>query len=737
MALEAREQRLRETVWAPEVLAQECGRTIEHWWDTLNASPQRLLAAADLPVGEVRIPAWSPPDAKGHGLWVREPSGGGAVLSAAAWRQALESLDHDGWRLQQTEFRHVRFQTNREAGPGHSVFEFTAHLTNALHPHRASLEGNLTVHWVPDGSTTELRQVRRLDGSALRLSTREGPPPFEPWLEQSLTPPANSISVDPLLVHDLDGDGRPELVLSALNRVYRLDREGRFQSAPLCAQAPGLPSASLIADFTGDAVPDFLTLRYDALLLFPGGTSGSFEAPGLRVWTPPRDLTHGMAFTCGDMDRDGDLDLFIGQYKAPYESGSMPTPCDNALDGWPAYLLRNDGGNRFQDATPGSGLEPKRHRRSYSASFADLDHDRALDLVVVSDFAGVDVYRGDGRGHFEEVTSRWLSEPHGLGMGHALSDFNADGLPDLILIGMQSPTVDRLAHLGLRRGEGAGDLERWRQATHGNRLWRGRSDGSGFEPWPLNPSATRTGWSWGCTAADFDNDGWPDLAVANGMESRLTVRDYEPEFWLHDVFVGTSANQEAAHLYFQSKIARTQGRGQSYGGHEKNRLLLNQSGHSFLEAAHLLGVALEQDSRNLVGADLDADGRQDLVVTTFDTWPQPRQTLHVFRNTLPETGPWIGFHLPPAGANSCGATVTLSGRGKRSLRMYVTGDSHRSQHPATAHFGLGELGPPETAEIRWASGALTRMESPAPGRYHTVPPPTAGSPDTSHESRSP
>ncbi|MBN8246956.1 MAG: CRTAC1 family protein, partial [Verrucomicrobia bacterium] len=463
--------------------------------------------------------------------------------------------------------------------------------------------------------------------------------------------------------------------------------------------------------------------------------AGRFDAPGIRVWTPPRDLTRGMAFTCGDMDRDGDLDLFIGQYKSPYESGSMPTPCDNALDGLPAYLLRNEGDGGFRDATPGSGLEPKRHRRSYSASFADLDQDGALDLVVVSDFAGLDVHRGDGQGHFQEATARWFPQPQGLGMGHALSDFNADGLPDVLMIGMQSPTVDRLLHLGLRREKS--DLERWRQATHGNRLWLGLAGGTGFEPWPLKENATRTGWSWGCTAADFDNDGWPDLAVANGMESRLTVRDYEPEFWLHDVFVGNSADHPAAHLYFQAKIARTQGRGQSYGGHEKNRLLLNQSGDSFLEAAHLLGVALEEDSRNLVGADLDADGRQDLVVTSFDAWPRPRQTLHVFRNTLPDTGPWIGFHLPPACADSCGATVTLSSRGKRSLRMQVTGDSHRSQHPATAHFGLGDLGAPEAVEIRWASGALTRIESPAPGRYHTVPPPASRSLKPRANSQSP
>jgi hypothetical protein len=98
-----------------------------------------------------------------------------------------------------------------------------------------------------------------------------------------------------------------------------------------------------------------------------------------------------------------------------------------------------------------AGLAAKRGRRTYTASLADLDADGCLDLAVVSDFAGLDLYRNDGRGHFTDVTDAWVSDPKAFGMAHALADFNADARLDLLMIGMNSPTVDRLEHLGLRR----------------------------------------------------------------------------------------------------------------------------------------------------------------------------------------------------------------------------------------------------------------------------------------------
>jgi len=206
--------------------------------------------------------------------------------------------------------------------------------------------------------------------------------------------------------------------------------------------------------------------------------------------------------TCGDIDHDGDLDVWLGQYKVPYVRGQMPTPFYDANDGHPAYLLLNDGTGRFNDATDAAGLSKKRFRRAYSSSFADLDGDGDLDLCVVSDFAGIDLYRNDGSGRFTDVTRAWIDEPHAFGMSHALADFDRDGQLDLLMIGMNSPTVDRLDHLRLGR-PGFESQGAMRSAmVQGNRLFLGNGKGK-FTTAPFNPAIARSGWSWGCSAFDF------------------------------------------------------------------------------------------------------------------------------------------------------------------------------------------------------------------------------------------
>jgi hypothetical protein len=175
-------------------------------------------------------------------------------------------------------------------------------------------------------------------------------------------------------------------------------------------------------------------------------------------------------------------------------------------------------------------------------------------------------------------------------------------------------------------------------------------------------------------------------------------------------------------LYFQSKFTRTRGRGQSYGGYEQNHFYLNLAGQSFFEAAHLMGVALPQDCRNVVADDLDGDGRMDLLVTTFEVWPQPKQTLCVYRNDLADTGNWIGFRFreAPGGKSLPGTIVSVHYGEHVATSQLVTGDSYRSQSPNTLHFGLGKSSKVDLVEIAWPNGAQSRIESPAINAYHAV-----------------
>jgi hypothetical protein len=475
--------------------------------------------------------------------------------------------------------------------------------------------------------------------------------------------------------------------------------------------------AGILSDFNGDGHVDFVsTGKEDGLLrLWTGSAGGQFTAKPSVCFQDRYENQHTM--TAADIDLDGDLDLFVGQWKQPYLRGSMPTPYYDANDGYPDTLLLNNGTGQFTDGTEVAGLSAKRNRRTYSASFADLDGDHDLDLLTVCDFSGIDLYRNNGHGKFTDVTDQWVKQRHGFGMSHTVNDFDGDGALDIYMVGMSSTTARRLDQLGLGR-EGFEKLDAMRAPmTYGNRLYIGGK--TGFHQPDLSSDVARTGWSWGCSSADFDNDGDMDFYVANGHLSGNSALDYCTRFWCHDVYTGTSKPNETLDTFFSGTL---QGLGSNYSwnGFEHNHLFLNRDNTGFSNAAFLLGTAFEFDSRSVVLADVDVDGRTDLLVVQYDAKAR-QQRLFVMRNQIQTKENWVGLHIPDRpGLPANGATVQLHTGNRNDVRQLVTGDSFTAQHPATAHFGLGENQMVDKLVIRWPSGKTVTLTQPAAGQYHRL-----------------
>ncbi|MBM3823329.1 MAG: CRTAC1 family protein [Verrucomicrobia bacterium] len=718
--LEARERHFDETLWKPELVAQQHGQVIEAFWDSVNRSTNKLAALARLEFATLDMPVFHPPRAAPHSIQLHFPSGKPRTIGVEQWPAFLERWRIEGWALLQVEFRHLRFRPETEAAPASSEFYFSAHLVHGSGMARASLEGPLRLAWAKSGSSSPAPGIQNIDASRLSLATRQGPAAFQLHWQDRLAPPRNAYSIDPLLVFDLDEDGYSEIMLANLNLVYRRQADGGYLGGSLCAHAPGLMACALLGGFNGDAFVDLLVLGDRGLMLYSGDGSPRFDQPPRLVWPAPAELKHAMAMTSGDVDSDGDADLFIAQYRVPYEEGSMPTPFDDANDGHPSFLLINEGAGSFREATVSAGLGARRFRRTYSASFTDLDGDRDLDLAVISDFAGLDVFRNDGRGRFEDVSTQWFGERRAFGMAHALADFNEDGRLDLFMIGMTSPTASRLEGLGLWRETDPRRRGARAAMTRGNRLFLSSPEMIWSET-ALSDAVANSGWSWGCAVLDFDNDGHLDVYVGNGLESRDSVTDYESQYWLHDAYVGQSREDPLHYLYFKSVFTRTRGRGQSYGGYDKNRFFL-RDGDRFLEAAHLLGLGLENDTRNVVAEDLDRDGRVDVVLTCFEPWPDSRQSVRIYLNRLETPGRrWVGFQLEGEAA-APGVRVELmdSQGGGLQMREWVNGDSYRSQHSQKLHFGLGPSNVVENVRLRWIGGATSELHFRDLGKYHPV-----------------
>ena len=725
LAIESAENEVDRTVLKDELVAQEHGHLIERWWESLEAAPDALALLQQAPVRSLACPPLGNPESLPLGIRRWRPSATHSVPPAAVdWRERIAGWRRAGWRLAASEWRHVAFTPAGSDRPAVSrcVVHLDATRTNPVQE-RLQIEARVRFAWPVSPPAPGVADFGEVTVEELEVTQREGPPAFRAAFEREIAPFPRTSWIDPLIVHDLDGDGRPELLLVARNLVLRRSPDGTWSDSELSPHHPGLLFSALLADFSGDGLPDLLLAVRQGLVLLPAGPQGRFDLPPTPVWTAPERLEYAQALTGGDVDADGDLDVFLGQYRTPYSGGQMPRPFFDALDGPPAYLLRNDGAGRFSDETAAAGLETRRHRRSYGASFVDLDADGDLDLWVSSDFAGADVYANDGRGRFTEVTGTWLDERHAFGMSHACADFDADGRLDALLVGMPQPTADLLDSLELERP----GFEPWRgmrsQLAFGSRLFFGGEDG--LRQRPAGRRIARSGWAWSAAVLDLDQDRFPDLYIANGHETRAAVRDYEREFWTHDIYVGDSTPRPAVDTYFAAKFAVARARQWSYGGHDRNRFYLNLGGTDFAPVGHLLDVALGEDSRNAIAADFDGDGDLDLAVTTFEIWPRVRQTLRIFENTLPPVGHWIGLRLPQGRGvpSPVGALATVADRLGVQVGTYLLGDGYRSQSPPILRFGLGEVSTIDHTEIRWPGGRKVRLDDLQADRIHDVPPP--------------
>ncbi|MGZ8940666.1 MAG: FG-GAP repeat domain-containing protein, partial [Limisphaerales bacterium] len=314
LRIEAEERRVAETVWAKEMLAQECGRTIERLWDETNAATNKLAVVARFGLGEVQLGRWDQAVEHGHGIRFFSSSAAGDLLRGAEWQDTISRVQSLGWNLEQIEFRHNRFEVDAQGRPARSMFYFAANLLNASETNRISFEGDLEVHWGEKSAEDGSYEIRKVDARGLTLKTRRGEPLFKLVLDEEIVPQGQSKLIDPLIVYDLNGDGLSEIILAGRNLVYRNRGDFEFSPEALCKYPEEFIKTALVADFDGDGVADFLCKKWEGLYFFKGSTNGTFETRPRLAWKSKNPLAFPMVMTCGDIDTDGDLDIFIGQY---------------------------------------------------------------------------------------------------------------------------------------------------------------------------------------------------------------------------------------------------------------------------------------------------------------------------------------------------------------------------------------------------------------------------------------
>jgi hypothetical protein len=729
------EARFDATVWRDEITAQRYERTFVLLADEFRRGTNKLETLAAFAFDEIVLPKpKGEPAPLGLGIQRQEfdPTEKSSVPHAA-WEMRLRQLAGGGWHAIQAEWTHEKFIPPKDGKGAWSEMAFEIHGERVSGRVRFIVKGRLGVDWLSGATNAPPFRPQRLTVTELEVLERDGLPGFTTHAVVTPNPPdrvGEMVNMHPVLVTDLDGDGDDDIVMAGVNRLFRNDGSANFTPMDFIEEKVfrGSTDAGVIADFNGDGKPDFLTVAKDGsltnrLALYPGNGALPFSSePALACDTAK--IVAPSAMTAADVDYDGDLDVWVGQYKPPYKGGQLPTPYYDSNDGHPAFLLFNDGHGHFVESTTPRGVEPKRNRRTLAASFVDLNGDDHADLVTVNDYAGVDLYYNDGTGHFTDETAR-LYNRHLFGMGHCFADFDRDGLMDFLAIGMSVPTVRRLEFMKLGRADQPERTRKRVEMAYGNRAYLQRP--GGWERPPFADRLAATGWSWGTTAFDFDNNGAVDVYVANGHISGESIEDYDSHIWTHDIYVGSSREDPRLLAYFDEPFRGINTGKTSSNGYQHNVLLMDTGTNDYVNVAFLMGVAHEMDSRVVVSADLNGDGRMDLILTEGQWMGGPhtgRNRLWIHLNQLATGNHWIGARLAatnPA-VSPIGAKVSVRTEQRIYVAQIVTGDSYQSQHPNAVHFGLGKTDHVQEVVVRWANGNVQRLVNPAVDRYHPISP---------------
>jgi hypothetical protein len=259
----AHRARLDETVWADEILAQEYDRTLVSLWDGLlragrswdPAGKVEVLSSIDFE--ELMLGTPRRIEELDHGIEVFEFNPPYTTLASNDWAAFLERLAGVGYRLVQSEWRHVRFSPPVGGSPARSQVAVVLHVIDRGHGRRIILEGELAVDWSDRRDGRDHPIAAKIRATGLRMLTRSGPPAFVRIVRFRGPPRGAYPAIHPVLVYDLDKDGLSEIVMVGASRVLRnrggFDFRQRFLLGnPYALAETMLTETGVIADIDGD-----------------------------------------------------------------------------------------------------------------------------------------------------------------------------------------------------------------------------------------------------------------------------------------------------------------------------------------------------------------------------------------------------------------------------------------------------------------------------------------------------
>jgi len=482
---------------------------------------------------------------------------------------------------------------------------------------------------------------------------------------------------------DYDNDGWPDIFLiNGQNwpghagpvttlKLYHNNRDRTFtdvtRKAGLAISMFGLGVA--VGDFDNDGYDDLFITALGQSRLFHNNHNGTFtDATKSAGLSGPNEFSTSASWM--DYDRDGKLDLVVANYVQWSIKGDLFCTLDGthksyctpeSYKGESARLWHNLGNGKFEDATQKAKFFDNTSK-SLGVAILDYDGDGWPDIVLANDTQPNKLYLNKHDGTFEEraVSAGIAFSEDGIaraGMGVDAADYDRSGRPSLIISNFANQMVS------LYHNEGNGLFV---DEAPSSEVGRGTLVTLGF----------------GCFFFDYDNDGWPDIFVADG--------------------------------HIEDQIEKVQKR-VSYA--EPPHVFHNLGRGKFVETTESLGAAFASPkvARAAAYADIDNDGALDVLMTTNGRraylFHNEGVTNHSLRVKLVGT---------KSNRDGIGAVITVISGADKQWKMLRSGSSYLSQSELVETFGLGQKTKADSIEIKWPSGQADKLTNIAAGQIITV-----------------
>jgi enediyne biosynthesis protein E4 len=405
-----------------------------------------------------------------------------------------------------------------------------------------------------------------------------------------------------------------------------------------------------------------------------------------------------------DMDNDGDQDLWVlnhserGLGNQSYEwlgaMKALPFEKQRLLSN---TIYENQGNGKYKDVTTRSGLRNPGFGLGISVS--DFNHDGLLDVYIANDFFIPDLfYINEGQGKFKEVSKEKLKHISFFSMGCDAADINNDGLSDLYVLDMASRD-----HVRSKTNMNSMSIPEFRFLKNDlgyigqymtNMLQLNRGDGQMSEIGHL-AGVDRTDWSWAPLIADFDNDGWKDIYVTNGMKRDIKNNDWRTEL------LGMLRDPDYDRAMYFEHLQKAPTTPLS------NVMFQNNGDLTFGDKSAEWGLTLPSFSNGAAYGDLDLDGDLDLVVNNLDIEASIWQN-----NTQGKAGGnYLQLQLEGRQAMTNGAEVRIytSSGIQMCENQFIRG--YASSVDPIIHFGLGADTMVSIVQIVWRDGTMSELRN--------------------------